>query len=82
MPLFLCNNSCKKPFGGIAGGNKAFRVHNAASSYDDTVGVPTLFHKSMFPGLLQLKGDVGARAIIQQHTGNVELVAFARGSMY
>ena len=67
--------------------NKLITAHQAtgkailASSYDDTTGVPALFHKSIFPGLLQLKGDVGARAIIQQHRGNVEVVAFARGSI-
>jgi molybdenum cofactor cytidylyltransferase len=50
-------------------------------SYADTFGPPTLFHKSIFPELLQLKGDVGARSIIKQHANEVEVVLFPQGNM-
>lgn len=43
-----------------------------ASSYDDKMGTPTLFHKSFFPALMELKGDKGAQKLI---TGNLDKVA-------
>lgn len=38
-----------------------------ASEYAGILGVPAFFHRSVFPELLALTGDVGARYIIQQH---------------
>ncbi|MCS7013462.1 MAG: nucleotidyltransferase family protein [Chloroherpetonaceae bacterium] len=35
-----------------------------ATSYGDTVGVPALFSRSLFPELLRLRGDTGARPLI------------------
>ena len=32
-----------------------------ASSYENKLGTPALFHKSFFAGLMKLKGDTGAR---------------------
>ena len=52
-----------------------------ASNYGSTIGPPTLFCKSIFPQLLQLKGDAGARKIIQQHTNEVATVYFPTGSI-
>lgn len=48
-------------------------------SYADTFGPPTFFHRKIFPDLLQLKGDVGARKILQQHVRDVETIAFPGG---
>jgi molybdenum cofactor cytidylyltransferase len=50
-------------------------------SYAGTFGPPTLFHKSIFPELLQLKGDVGARSILRQHANEVEVISFPEGSL-
>ena len=52
-----------------------------ASGYDNTVGPPAFFKKKFFPELLQLNGDVGAKSVIKQHAGEVEIVLFPRGSM-
>lgn len=52
-----------------------------ASSYNDTFGAPALFHKNIFPELLQLKGDVGARSIIQQHVNEMDVVVFSKGNI-
>src|ERR1700741_1701755 len=41
------------------------------SSFDNTGGPPALFHQSMFPELLLLTGDKGARMIVETHSGNV-----------
>jgi molybdenum cofactor cytidylyltransferase len=50
-------------------------------SYANTFGPPTLFHKSLFDELLHLKGDVGARSILQQHTDKAEVVSFPEGTL-
>lgn len=38
-----------------------------ASFYADRKGVPALFHSTIFPELLALKGDVGARHIMEKY---------------
>lgn len=50
-----------------------------ASSYENTTGVPALFHKIFFKELMELKGDTGARKLIKQHEDRVTSVAFAEG---
>ncbi len=51
------------------------------SSYENTLGAPALFHKNIFPELLLLKGDTGARKIIQQHPDDVAKVFFLKGNI-
>lgn len=50
-------------------------------NYGKTIGPPALFHKSFFPELMKLKGDAGARKIIQQHSNEVATVLFPEGSI-
>ncbi|OQP60392.1 hypothetical protein A3860_33990 [Niastella vici] len=50
-----------------------------ASAYGGTLGIPALFEKSLFPQLLDLQGDTGARKLIQQHTDEVAAVPFPKG---
>jgi len=38
-----------------------------ASKYNETTGVPALFSKALFPELMHLEGDKGAKALIQQY---------------
>ena len=47
-----------------------------ASKYNETTGVPALFSNSLFPELMQLKGDKGAKALIQKYidTGVILLI--------
>jgi len=52
-----------------------------ASGYDNTFGPPVFFHKRFFPELMQLNGDVGAKAVIKEHADEVELVLFPQGSI-
>lgn len=49
--------------------------------YDNTTGPPVLFHKSLFSELLQLKGDVGARKIVEQNPDEVAIVSFPKGNI-
>ena len=53
----------------------------SASSYGDTIGVPALFHQSLFNELQQLKGDTGARKIILQNLQQTATVAFPQGNI-
>jgi molybdenum cofactor cytidylyltransferase len=52
-----------------------------ASAYNNTIGVPALFDKTFFPGLMSLKGQEGAKKIIQQHPGEVATIAFPNGTI-
>jgi molybdenum cofactor cytidylyltransferase len=42
-----------------------------ASVYADTLGIPTLFDRSCFADLLQLRGESGAKGIILARRHNV-----------
>ena len=50
-----------------------------ASGYDDKAGTPALFHKSMFPQLMDLKGDKGARPLLAAQPEKVAIVPFPKG---
>jgi molybdenum cofactor cytidylyltransferase len=50
-----------------------------ASSYGNTVGIPALFHETYFPELLSLKGDAGAKKIMQAHTTDMVTIDFSLG---
>ena len=50
-------------------------------NYGEAIGPPALFHQSLFAELMQLKGEAGARKIIQQHSNEVATVLFAKGKI-
>jgi molybdenum cofactor cytidylyltransferase len=52
-----------------------------ASHYGEAIGPPAFFHKSFFTELMQLKGDEGARKIIQQHKDEVATILFPQGGI-
>jgi molybdenum cofactor cytidylyltransferase len=78
---------CDQPYVNAALVNDLVAAHEkntkriVASSYSGTLGAPTFFHKNIFPELLQLKGDVGAKAIIRQHVNDVDVVVFPKGNV-
>lgn len=51
------------------------------SFYENTWGTPTLFTKSYFKELLELKGDEGAKSIMTQNVQAVAPVAFPMGNI-
>lgn len=58
---------------------EAFRITRSpivASLYDQTTGVPALFSKLIFDDLLALKGDKGAKGLIN-NSGQVTTVALS-----
>ncbi|TMI92147.1 MAG: nucleotidyltransferase family protein [Bacteroidetes bacterium] len=50
-----------------------------ACSYGEIIGPPALFHKAFFPEVMKLRGDAGARKIIQQNMDEVATVLFPQG---
>jgi len=52
----------------------------AACSYAGILGTPALFHKSLFQELMQLKGDVGARKVLERMREDVAVMAFDHGA--
>ncbi len=52
-----------------------------ACRYEDTLGVPALFHRSAFPELASLKGDRGAKHLIESFGDRVALLPFPGGSV-
>jgi molybdenum cofactor cytidylyltransferase len=43
----------------------------AAALYSGSVGVPAIFPRSLFPELMQLRGDVGARALLRRNAARL-----------
>jgi molybdenum cofactor cytidylyltransferase len=50
-------------------------LHIAAARYGATVGVPAVFPRHLFAELRELRGDVGARALLRRHTDRLLKVA-------
>ncbi len=49
---------------------QAYRKSGApvtAASYGDTVGAPAVFSRQLFPELLALEGDTGAKRVVESH---------------
>lgn len=53
----------------------------AASAYDETIGVPAVFEKSLFSELVALDGNIGARKIIEKYRKETALVNFPKGGI-
>lgn len=77
---------CDQPFVKTHLLNELITVHQktgkqiVACSYKGTFGPPTFFHRSFFEELLCLKGDIGARSIVNQHIDMTEIITFPEGS--
>lgn len=52
-----------------------------ACAYAGTLGVPALFDRSLFGELRALKGDRGAKAVIERHRARAVSVEFAGGAV-
>jgi molybdenum cofactor cytidylyltransferase len=50
------------------------------SRYGGTKGTPAVFHQSIFPRLLELRGDRGAGKLIADMAGQVATVDFPEGA--
>jgi molybdenum cofactor cytidylyltransferase len=52
-----------------------------ACEYDDSIGVPALFSRKYFPQLLKLRGEAGARRVIEMHKSDAAFIQFPQGSV-
>lgn len=50
-----------------------------ACVYNVTLGVPILFDKSMFPELLKLSGDKGAKSFLHSYKNKISTIDFPEG---
>jgi molybdenum cofactor cytidylyltransferase len=53
----------------------------AACNYAGKLGTPALFHKTLFQELMQLKGDAGARKLLEEMKDDVAMINFEQGSI-
>ncbi|MBE7170665.1 MAG: nucleotidyltransferase family protein [Williamsia sp.] len=53
----------------------------AACSYKNTLGTPVFFKRSFFNQLMALKGDEGAKRIIQKNQDQTAIVPFPKGEI-
>lgn len=51
------------------------------SSYDNTKGIPALFHKNLFSDLLALEGDSGAKKLFEKYKELTSFVSFQKGGI-
>jgi len=76
---------CDQPFineesiQSLLGLQKETNLPMAACYYSNSIGTPALFHKSVFPELLTLKGDTGAKMIIKKRENEVAKLYFEKG---
>ncbi|WP_058999133.1 nucleotidyltransferase family protein [Leptolyngbya sp. NIES-2104] len=52
-----------------------------ASAYADTLGVPALFSHQLFPDLLRLSPNEGAKHLIKQYRDRVDSISFPKGAI-
>ena len=52
-----------------------------ASKYGQTIGIPAVFHESLFPDLNEISGDKGAKSVIHKYDEHVSYVDFPRGEV-
>jgi len=48
----------------------------SATGYEQTAGVPACFNRSLFPELIQLTGDHGAKKVIDRNSYRVTTIPF------
>ena len=52
-----------------------------ACSYSDTIGVPALFDKELFPELLSLKSEEGGKKVLLRYSDAVAAIPFPSGEI-
>ena len=52
-----------------------------AARYDNVLGVPALFDRGIFPELLRLNQQVGARKVIEAYRENLHAISFPAGAI-
>jgi molybdenum cofactor cytidylyltransferase len=81
--LMLCDQPfvTRKIVAGLISARRESGCAIIASSYAGSYGVPALFSREHFIELIALKGDVGAKHLIQEHLEKVYVVPFPEGKI-
>ena len=78
---------CDQPYVTTELINSLLTVHRqtgkliVSCQYANTVGTPACFHKSIFPELLQLEGEGGAKGLLLKYAEELEIVPFPEGKV-
>ena len=78
---------CDQPFVNPGLLNDLVRKHMesgssiVASSYENIMGTPALFHKKHFPELASLEGDTGAKSLFKKHAEILQTIPFEKGGI-
>jgi molybdenum cofactor cytidylyltransferase len=78
---------CDQPFVGsdsieaLVAAYRSTKRAIVASDYGGTLGVPALFSRAVFPELMALSGNTGAKQVIQRHAASVWSVPCPQGAM-
>jgi molybdenum cofactor cytidylyltransferase len=78
---------CDQPFLSLAVISQLLEAYRTmhqpiiASEYADTVGVPALFERLVFPDLMNLKGREGAKQVIKKYEQSVFRISFPGGEI-
>ncbi|GAP96864.1 nucleotidyltransferase family protein [Leptolyngbya sp. NIES-2104] len=78
---------CDQPFVSVSLVHQLIEAYDrtgtliVASEYADTLGVPALFSHALFPVLMTLQADRGARFVIQNHVQAVARILFPLGTV-
>jgi CTP:molybdopterin cytidylyltransferase MocA len=65
----------------LAAGWRRQPEYIAAAIYGGTVGVPAIFPRSQFRELTELRGDVGARAVLRRNPDRIVRVPMERAAL-
>ncbi len=60
---------------------QASKAPVVASAYEETVGVPALFHCSLFEELINLDESTGAKTLIHRYSKELEIIEFRGGHL-
>jgi molybdenum cofactor cytidylyltransferase len=78
---------CDQPFVDAALLNKLLSTQRetglpiVASAYEGISGTPVIYHQSFFAKLLELKGEKGAKKILEENPERVTTIAFPEGNI-
>jgi molybdenum cofactor cytidylyltransferase len=73
---------CDRPFVSVRSIHRLVAAYRStdrpivASGYNETIGVPALFHQTLFPELLRLQGMQGAKSVIERYPAQIVPIEF------
>ncbi|AYQ32148.1 NTP transferase domain-containing protein [Runella sp. SP2] len=78
---------CDQPYLSVSLLERMVEIYNTkkprliACKYGEQLGVPTLFDRTLFEELLNLKGDKGAKPVLMNHLDEAHILQFEAGSI-